>query len=124
MEQIGKTSSLVLTLSGVLKDILLVIASIVIWHSPLTIPQIFGYSIALVGLVVYKLGLNKLKEAVAGFQKVRPGRYKAMQKAITACIGLILVILTLGRIYPYYIENPRPRAPEISPEEDSISEGI
>jgi len=100
MEQIGKTSSLVLTLSGVLKDILLVVASVVIWHSPLTILQIFGYSIAVGGLVLYKLGANKLKEAVAGFQIVRSRRrYRATQKAITACIGLFLVILTLERIY-------------------------
>ena len=106
MEQIGKTSSLVLTLSGVLKDILLVITSVVIWYSPLTVLQIFGYSIALGGLVLYKLGLSKLKEAVTSFPIIRSGaRYRATQKAIIACVGLILVILTLGRIYPHYIES-------------------
>ncbi|RPB22526.1 DUF250 domain membrane protein [Terfezia boudieri ATCC MYA-4762] len=65
---IKKTSPLVLTLSGVLKDILLVIASVVIWNSPITVLQIFGYSIALGGLVLYKLGPNNVKEAVALFQ--------------------------------------------------------
>ncbi|KAF8440585.1 triose-phosphate transporter family-domain-containing protein [Terfezia claveryi] len=114
---IKKTSPLVLTLSGVLKDILLVIASVVIWNSPLTVLQIFGYSIALGGLVLYKIGPNNVKEAVAGFQVVGFGRrYRAIQKAITACCGLILVILTLGTIYPHYIEKPRPRIPDISPE--------
>ncbi|KAF8421401.1 triose-phosphate transporter family-domain-containing protein [Tirmania nivea] len=119
---IRKTSSLVLTLSGVLKDILLVIASVVIWHSPLTVLQIFGYSIALWGLVLYKLGPSKLKEAVAGFRIAGSGRrYKAIQKAVVACIGLIFVTLTLGRIYPHNIEKPHPRIQEIFPEA-SVSE--
>lgn len=59
--QIGKTSSLVMTLSGVLKDILLVVASMMIFHDPVSGLQAFGYSIALGGLVYYKLGSDKLK---------------------------------------------------------------
>ncbi|KAI9856756.1 MAG: hypothetical protein M1813_008793 [Trichoglossum hirsutum] len=59
---IGKTSSLVLTLCGVLKDVLLVLASILIWGTTITGLQIFGYSIALGGLIHYKLGGEKLKE--------------------------------------------------------------
>lgn len=58
---IGKTSSLVLTLCGVLKDILLVAASIIIFGSPVTFTQWFGYSIALGGLVYYKLGAQQIK---------------------------------------------------------------
>ncbi|KAH0558986.1 hypothetical protein GP486_004399 [Trichoglossum hirsutum] len=59
---IGKTSSLVLTLCGVLKDVLLVFASILIWGTTITGLQIFGYAIALGGLIYYKLGGEKLKE--------------------------------------------------------------
>ncbi|KAI9692800.1 MAG: hypothetical protein M1820_009348 [Bogoriella megaspora] len=76
---IGKTSSLVLTLSGVLKDILLVISSMVIFGDPVSPLQAFGYSIALAGLVYYKLGADKLKEyllqghrAWAEFGQTRP----------------------------------------------------
>jgi hypothetical protein len=52
----------VLTLSGVLKDILLVIISILIWSTPVTKLQVFGYSIALTGLMWYKLGTDQIKE--------------------------------------------------------------
>ena len=47
-------SSLVLTLSGVVKDILLVIASVLLLGSTVTFTQMIGYSIALLGLVAFK----------------------------------------------------------------------
>lgn len=50
-----------MTLSGVLKDILLVGASMMIFRDPVSGLQAFGYSIALGGLVYYKLGADKLK---------------------------------------------------------------
>ncbi|KAF2495389.1 TPT-domain-containing protein [Lophium mytilinum] len=61
---IGKTSSLVLTLSGVLKDILLVFASMFLFGDPVSLLQAFGYGIALCGLVYYKLGAEMLKEYI------------------------------------------------------------
>lgn len=51
-----------MTLSGVLKDILLVVASMLIFRDPVSGLQFFGYTIALSGLVYYKLGSDKLKE--------------------------------------------------------------
>jgi len=51
---IGAASSLVLTLSGVIKDVLLVLGSVVILGSTVTLTQLIGYSIALFGLVVFK----------------------------------------------------------------------
>jgi hypothetical protein len=60
--QIGKTSAVVLTLSGVLKDILLVMASMSIFGDPVTPLQMFGYSIALGGLLYYKLGADSIKD--------------------------------------------------------------
>ena len=50
-----------MTLCGVLKDIILVAASVMIWHTPLTPLQVFGYAIALCGLVYYKLGVSQIK---------------------------------------------------------------
>ncbi|BGO94601.1 hypothetical protein NBRC10512_004971 [Rhodotorula toruloides] len=52
---IGCASSLVLTLSGVIKDILLVLGSVVLMGSTVTFTQFVGYGIALFGLVVFKL---------------------------------------------------------------------
>ena len=51
---IGNTSALVLTLAGIVKDILLVFLSIVLFGSPVTPLQYFGYSIALLGLNLHK----------------------------------------------------------------------
>ncbi|KAK0635424.1 triose-phosphate transporter family-domain-containing protein [Bombardia bombarda] len=62
---IGKTSSLVMTLTGILKNILLVIASIMIWHTSITAMQFFGYTIALAGLVYYSVGWDQI-QAVSG----------------------------------------------------------
>ncbi|SCV68331.1 BQ2448_452 [Microbotryum intermedium] len=51
---IGCASSLVLTLSGVVKDILLVGGSVLLMGSTVTFTQMLGYSIALVGLFIFK----------------------------------------------------------------------
>jgi len=59
--QIGKTSSLVLTLSGILKAILLVITSVIIWSNTISFLQFFGYSIALGGLVYYSVGYQQIR---------------------------------------------------------------
>ena len=44
-----------LTLSGVLKDIILVVLSVIIWSTPVTSLQALGYTIALGGLIYYKI---------------------------------------------------------------------
>lgn len=54
--QIGKTSGLVLTLTGILKAILLVAVSVLIWQTPISLLQVLGYGVALVGLTYYSLG--------------------------------------------------------------------
>ncbi|KAK8020564.1 hypothetical protein PG990_005702 [Apiospora arundinis] len=53
---IGKTSALAMNLTGILKAILLVVASMLIWGAPVTLLQAFGYSIALVGMFYYSMG--------------------------------------------------------------------
>ncbi|KAF5019653.1 hypothetical protein F66182_8334 [Fusarium sp. NRRL 66182] len=60
---IGKTSGLVMTLSGILKSILLVTASIIIWGTHISLLQTLGYSVALTGLVLYSVGYEQLREA-------------------------------------------------------------
>ncbi|KAL7006547.1 hypothetical protein EMMF5_003968 [Cystobasidiomycetes sp. EMM_F5] len=62
---IGCASSLVLTLSGVLKDILLVTASVVFMGSIVTGPQIIGYGVALLGLVAFKTKKETMDEYLA-----------------------------------------------------------
>ncbi|KAL7409799.1 TPT-domain-containing protein [Mrakia frigida] len=56
---IGASSGLVLTLAGVFKDILLISSSTLLFNSSITPLQIFGYSIALGGLVLFKTAGGK-----------------------------------------------------------------
>lgn len=53
---IGRTSAVVLTLTGILKNVLLVFVSMAIYGTSITVIQWFGYSIAVVGLIYYSFG--------------------------------------------------------------------
>ncbi|GAB7351642.1 hypothetical protein MBLNU459_g2248t1 [Dothideomycetes sp. NU459] len=96
---IGKTSSLVLTLSGVLKDILLVVASMVIFRDPVSGTQFFGYAIALGGLIYYKLGSDQLKDYISAGGRAWADygvRHPALRKLIVFAIVLSTIFLLLG----------------------------
>lgn len=55
-------------LTGILKNILLVIASVAIWRTTITPVQFVGYSIACFGLVYYSLGWEQMvAQSAAGW---------------------------------------------------------
>ena len=56
-----------MTLTGILKNILLVIISVMIWHTAITWMQFLGYSIACAGLMYYSLGWE---QSVAIYQGI------------------------------------------------------
>ncbi|KAL2140889.1 hypothetical protein VTI28DRAFT_3079 [Corynascus sepedonium] len=91
---IGKTSSLVLTLCGVLKDVLLVVASMIIWGTQVTALQFFGYSIALGGMIYYKLGYEAIKgyAGEAGRQWADFGNRRPVLRRL-AIIALVLMAI-------------------------------
>jgi hypothetical protein len=95
--QIGRTSGLVLTLCGVLKDIMLVAFSIRL--------QAFGYSIAILGMLYYKLGQKELKPyiAEAGRRWSEFGANRPVLRKLLV-IGAIFttVIIVLGGLAPTY----------------------
>ncbi|KAF5236669.1 hypothetical protein FAUST_6465 [Fusarium austroamericanum] len=106
--QIGKTSGLVMTLSGILKSILLVAASVVIWSTHISLLQTLGYSIALMGLVLYSVGYEQLLDAWDGLVAWGTGVNRegemspALRKAImVGCLGFITVIIT-GALWHYH----------------------
>jgi drug/metabolite transporter (DMT)-like permease len=108
---IGKTSGLVLTLCGVLKDILLVGASMLIWGTKISGLQAFGYSIAICGMLYYKLGQKELKPFIseagrrwAEFGATRP----VARKLLVLVVFIITVFILLGGLAPTY-------APEYDP---------
>ncbi|KAL7625056.1 hypothetical protein AAE478_004270 [Parahypoxylon ruwenzoriense] len=61
---IGKTSGLVLVLTGILKNILLVITAVMIWGTPIAPIQLLGYGIALVSLLLYQSGWREISETL------------------------------------------------------------
>lgn len=86
-----------------LKDILLVCASIAIWGTPVSGLQYFGYSIALCGLVYFKLGGETLKAQFGEMNRLWAeygARHPALRKAFVFGVGLLLVVLLLGSIAP------------------------
>ncbi len=103
--QIGKTSSLVLTLCGILKDILLVMASMLIWGTKVSRTQFFGYAVALGGMLYYKLGAEQLKQYLsnAGRSWAEFGVQKPIARKLVV-FGLIVMttILLLGGLAPTY----------------------
>ncbi|KAI1854150.1 hypothetical protein JX265_000553 [Neoarthrinium moseri] len=95
---IGKTSAVVLTMAGVLKDILLVVASMVIFGDPVTGQQYFGYGIALAGLTYYKLGAEKMnamytdaKLYVEDARRNQPGKVKMV--ILCALLGFMTIVV-------------------------------
>lgn len=108
---IGKTSAVVLTLCGVLKDIMLVVASMMIWGTQVTAIQFFGYSIALGGMVYYKLGYEQLKNHLmdANRQWAEFGARKPVLRKLIIIVATAFLIFTLfGGLAPSY-------APEYDP---------
>ncbi|KAK4122659.1 TPT-domain-containing protein [Parathielavia appendiculata] len=102
---IGKTSSLVLTLCGVLKDVLLVVASMIIFGTQVTALQFFGYSIALGGMIYYKLGYEAIKgyAGEAGRQWADFGnRRPILRRVAVILLALMTVFVVLGGFAPSY----------------------
>lgn len=94
-----------MTLCGVLKDILLVAASMAIWGTQVSGLQFFGYSVALTGLVYYKLGADHFKDffgqaarSWAEFGAQRP----ALRKILITVITLLVIVVLLGGLAPQY----------------------
>jgi hypothetical protein len=90
-----------MTLSGVLKDILLVIASMLIFRDPVSGLQAFGYTIALCGLVYYKLGADKIKEYIGQGQRSWADfgvRRPILRRLAVMALVVVTIFLLLGGI--------------------------
>lgn len=81
-------------MAGVLKDILLVFSSMIIFGDPVTAQQFFGYSIALAGLMYYRLGAEKMQSLITDARlQVGDYRQKNPVRARAITYGGILVFL-------------------------------
>lgn len=59
---ISHTSALTLTLAGIVKDVMLVVLSIIIFRSPVSVLQYLGYAVALLSLNLHKEYKKMLQE--------------------------------------------------------------
>ncbi|KAK6700666.1 hypothetical protein SNK05_013499 [Fusarium graminearum] len=101
MVLIGKTSGLVMSLSGIFKNILLVICSVIIWHVTITPTQLLGYSITLCALVYYAFGHERIFEAYLTLKSRSSdlAREMAIKNNRTICSGNgLLVVLGIAII--------------------------
>lgn len=53
------------TLTGIFKNILLIVCSVLLWGTPVTPLQVAGYSVGLAGLIYYSFGYEKLAAGCA-----------------------------------------------------------
>lgn len=74
-----------------------------IWGTPVTGTQFFGYAIALSGLVYYKLGGEQLKQQIAGagrlWSEIGMQRPRLRQGIILAAV-FVFVLILLGGVGP------------------------
>lgn len=92
---------------------MLVVASMIIWGTQVTALQFFGYSIALGGMVYYKLGYEAIKgyAGEAGRQWADFGNRRPILRRISIILLLVMtVFVLLGGLAPTY-------APAIDPTE-------
>lgn len=78
-------------MSGILKDVLLVFASMIIFRDPVTGQQFFGYSISLAGLVYYRLGAEKL-QTLATDTRLQIAQYRQNNPARSKLVGVAAVM--------------------------------
>ena len=90
-----------MTLSGVLKDILLVAASMLLFRDPVSGLQFFGYTIALAGLVYYKVGADNLRDSISQAQRRWAdfgARRPVLRRLVVMGLVVVVVFLVLGGV--------------------------
>lgn len=111
-----------MTLTGILKNILLVIISVMIWHTNISWLQFLGYAIALGGLVYYSIGWDQITAlsqtvwvyAKGGYESVRgsPGSSgtgepeqgrlpSAVRRALIMGVAALTVLVLAGGFFTY-----------------------
>jgi len=77
----------------VLKDILLVVLSVIIWSTPITAIQMIGYSIALGGLIWYKIGGDQAYAAYTKLAGDENSTFNRFRRSLWAKVGAGVLIL-------------------------------
>lgn len=75
----------------------------VIFKDPVSGLQAFGYSIALIGLLYYKLGSEKIKATISDGARAWSDfgtRSPAMRRVVTVAISFVVLFVLLGGLAP------------------------
>ncbi len=84
---------------------MLVVASMMIWGTQVTGIQFFGYSIALGGMVYYKLGYEQIKNYAgeAGRQWAELGNTRPVLRRIAVILAVLMTLFVIfGGLGPTY----------------------
>jgi hypothetical protein len=108
---------LVLTLCGVLKNIIIVLASVLIWNTLVTPMQVAGYTVATVGLLYYSLGADSIhtlshnQVAQSARNEKNPIARRRRTQRVLASMLLVIVVLTgaIGGVIAGYRVEMDPR---------------
>ncbi|KAH6648981.1 DUF250 domain membrane protein [Truncatella angustata] len=102
---IGKTSALIQQVCGVLKNILLVIVSVIIWGTVITPLQTLGYTLALIGMVFYRATWQDIKKGAVGLAATYRNAPKsrgynskqssALIRRVTVAIVILLLVVIM-----------------------------
>ena len=96
-------------LCGILKNILLVVASVMIWTTPISFLQFLGYGIALAGLVYYSLGWDQIVDFSTGFWAFvkslwdSPSLDERLPAAVRRGLSLGLTVLIMIALSVWYV---------------------
>ena len=97
-----------------MKDILLVFASILIWGTVISGLQTFGYSIAIIGMLYYKLGDKELKPWIAEGSRrwAEFGASKPITRKLLVFVlfvsTFVMLVGSLGLSYaPEYVDTSK-----------------
>ncbi|KAG5951753.1 hypothetical protein E4U53_002343 [Claviceps sorghi] len=114
---IGRTSGLVMTLTGIFKNILLILVSILIWNTKITVMQTAGYAIALTGLTYYSLGAEQIirlarTSAVWASNMWRSTSAPGNSSSLASRRRVLLTGLIVGGLFIFVVawQNPAPTA--------------
>ncbi|KAI2621701.1 TPT-domain-containing protein [Hypoxylon sp. NC1633] len=97
---IGKTSGLVLVLTGILKNILLVVAAVAIWGTPVAFLQLIGYMMALIGLFAYQSDwkvVNTAYERISNNPLFGPHERRKMWFLVASLLVSLFLVVTWTR---------------------------
>ena len=88
-----------MALTGIFKNILLIVASVMIWDTKITVLQGAGYSLALAGLMYHWIGGDRLAKGyrLVGrrmMDSLQPGRGRRALLVALGASGLCVLLLT------------------------------